>query len=1013
MSLTDGGNYSVVITNLYGSVTSSVATLYVGNPPTISTEPASQTAWAGSNVTLHAGPAGVGPFTYQWLFNGKPISGATNSSLILSNLQSALSGTYAAIVDNAGGSVTSSIAVLTVVSSPLIIQQPASQTNLPGTNVTLSVTVSGTGPLTYQWQFNGTNLPNGIITTVAGGGTNVLGDGGPATNASLSAGDVAVDAIGNLFIAGYGRIRKVDTSGIITTVAGNGSSGYSGDGGAATNARLAFPAGVAVDGSGNLFIADNGNERIRKVATNGVIMTVAGNGQLGYSGDGGAATNASLSLASNSGWNASVMPSGLAVDSSGNLFIADYHNNRIRKIGTNGVITTVAGNGSSGYSGDGGAATNAGLVLPSGVAVDGSGNLFIADGYAQIRKVGTNGVITSLVPYLPFHTSVAVDGSGNLFIDDGQENRVLKVDTSGTATSVAGNGSFGYSGDGGAATKASLLSPASVAVDGSGTLFIADQYESVIREVPLGGRPILTVANITPSTAGGYQVIVTGPYGSVTSAVASLTLNKDVPPIITQQPRNLVVAAGDSAVFSITANAAPPLSYYWLFNQMKLSGLTNTSLILTNVQPAQAGMYAVVVSNPAGSVTSSIAVLTVVSLDPRNAGVSGRLNGIIFDGAKFLVVGDGGTIITSPNGTDWTSRNSGVTSTLFGIAQGTTNFVAVGASGTVLLSPDGIHWVRQNSSITFDLHGVAFGPSGFVAVGGGDFTSGANAIISSIDGVSWATRNLPVAPVGPPLSYLTYGLMGIVYAPNGYVAVGSCEFGYLNYPTVQSFYGIIFSPDGINWADKRILGLHNGSTPIAFGVFNGNNRYVIVGEEWFFSGTGPQFQDSFLTSTTGTTWTESAQPLAWPVCATAGTFGNGTYVAVGNGGAILASSDAANWTVWPSGPTNNLNAVTYGNGTFVAVGDGGAALQFAASSSSSQNPLITMNVPTISGNNLLLGFTLSQTVGGTLTLLQSPSITGPWATNTGAVLTTNAQTGLYQFSLPLPASVEFYEIGSP
>jgi sugar lactone lactonase YvrE len=270
---------------------------------------------------------------------------------------------------------------------PTITNQPASVAVWAGCNVTFAVGVSNAGPFTYQWQFNSTNLTNGIITTVAGGS---VGDGGAATNAFLYIpSDVAVDASGDLFIADCynNRIRKVDTSGIITTVAGNGMYGYSGDGAAATNASLAFPEDVAVNAFGCLFVADSDNNVVRKVSTNGTITTVAGNGTASYSGDGGAATNASL-----------YSPCGVAVDALGDLFIADTDNQRVRRVGTNGIITTVAGNGTNSYSGDGGAATNASLEYPCGVAVDASGNLFIADsGNNRIRKVtNTQGPVLAL-----------------------------------------------------------------------------------------------------------------------------------------------------------------------------------------------------------------------------------------------------------------------------------------------------------------------------------------------------------------------------------------------------------------------------------------------------------------------------------------------------------------------------------------------------------------------------------------------------------------------------------------
>jgi sugar lactone lactonase YvrE len=246
---------------------------------------------------------------------------------------------------------------------------------------------------------------------------------------------VAVDSSGNIYIADtYNeRIRKVSTSGIITTVAGNGAATFSGDGGAATSAELHGPSGVAVDSSGNIYIADTYNERIRKVSTSGIITTVAGNGTGGYSGDGGAATSAEL-----------YYPSGVAVDSSGNIYIADRNNDRIREVSTSGIITTVAGNGTWGYSGDSGAATSAELYGPSGVAVDSSGNIF--------------------------------------FVEDGN-NRVRKVSASGIITTVAGNGTGGYSGDGGVATSAELYTPYGVAVDSSGNIYIADLNNNRIRKV--------------------------------------------------------------------------------------------------------------------------------------------------------------------------------------------------------------------------------------------------------------------------------------------------------------------------------------------------------------------------------------------------------------------------------------------------------------------------------------------------------------------------------------------------
>ncbi len=214
--------------------------------------------------------------------------------------------------------------------------------------------------------------PGSIISTIAGNGTaGYSGDGGPAASAELnSPSGVAVDFSGNIYIADYknNRIRRVDASGVISTVAGKGTAGYSGDGGPASSAELSTPSGVAVDTSGNIYIADSSNNCIRKVDASGVISTVAGKGTGGYSGDGGPASSAELSS-----------PFGVAVDASGNIYIADDKNNRIRKVDASGVISTVAGNGTGGYSGDGGPATSAELNSPSGLAVDSSGNIYIAD----------------------------------------------------------------------------------------------------------------------------------------------------------------------------------------------------------------------------------------------------------------------------------------------------------------------------------------------------------------------------------------------------------------------------------------------------------------------------------------------------------------------------------------------------------------------------------------------------------------------------------------------------------
>jgi sugar lactone lactonase YvrE len=515
---------------------------------------------------------------------------------------------------------------------PVIVQQPAGQSVRSGSNVNFSVSVAGTGPFFYQWQFNGANLPPHITTVAGTGMSGYSGDGGAATNASLDyPADVVVDAVGNLFVADYynNRVRKVDTSGLITSVAGTANQGFSGDGGAAVNASLKWPSGVAVDAAGNLFLADSGNNRVRKVDTNGLITTLAGNGGSGCSGDGGAATNAELD-----------QPWGVAVDGSGNVFFSDCYNQRICVVQTNGLIQTIAGNGLADYSGDGDAATNASLYYPSGVALDASGNLFIADYLNnRVRKVDTSGIITTaagggtgllgdggpaLNASLYYPSGVAVDPNGNLFIADTDNNRIRKVDANGIITTVAGNGTEAYSGDGGAATNAGLYEPWDVAADAFGNLFIADTENSRVRKVFAFQTPTLALTNLTAAEAGSYSVVVSNSYGSVTSSVALLSVL--LPPSFTAQPQNLTGTDGSDATFSVTVAGTPLLYYQWSFDGASLPGQTNSTLTLNPASPTNAGSYSVVVTNLYGSVTSSVATLMlfplILTTQPQNQTVT-------------------------------------------------------------------------------------------------------------------------------------------------------------------------------------------------------------------------------------------------------------------------------------------------------------------------------------------------------------------------------------------------------
>jgi sugar lactone lactonase YvrE len=382
----------------------------------------------------------------------------------------------------------------------------------------------------------------GTISTIAGNsGYGFAGDGGPATSAQLSSPHgIGLDSSANVYLADRwnNRIRKI-AGGNISTIAGSGQGNYGGDGGAATSAQMSLPNGVAVDNAGNVYVSDLLNNRVRIVSPTGIINTYAGSGVAGFGGDGGSALSALLN-----------QPAGLAVDSSGNLYIADSNNAVVRKVTPQGIITTIAGTGGTeGYSGDGGPANKATLMAPIGVAVDSSGNLYIADYYGWVRKVtastgvistiagnGTNGYsgdggrATSAQFYNPI--AVAVDSSGNVYVAD-SGNGAVRMIAGGTINTIAGNGVLSYTGDGGPAQLAQFSLISGIAVDPQGNIYVSDTSNDVIRLFPLGG----SVSTIAGNGTQGY----TGDGGAAT--VAELN-----------NPQGIAVAPSGNVYFADSGN---------------------------------------------------------------------------------------------------------------------------------------------------------------------------------------------------------------------------------------------------------------------------------------------------------------------------------------------------------------------------------------------------------------------------------------------------------------------------
>lgn len=401
--------------------------------------------------------------------------------------------------------------------------------------------------------------PSGIISTIAGTGVGgYSGDGGLAVNAKLyKPTALAVDSLGNVFVADSqnSAIRKIDTSGNISTVAGTGTAGYTGNGGLATAARLNYPKGVALDSANNLYIADTTNQVIRKVdASTGIITVVAGDGfrdpvscsvfgcsggTFGrFGGDNGPATSASLNN-----------PFGVWVDASG-ITIGDTYNFRVRKVDTSGIITTIAGTGTAGFSGDGGAATSATLRLPLGVSTFG-GNTFVADSANErVRKVNGSGIISTSAGTLASFGCCSDNGlqaklailndpqdvvsvGGTTYIADTTNHRVVKI-SGGILSTLAGNGVAGFAGDGGAATSARLRSPHGVAVDSAGNLYISDSGNYRIRKVDTAG--------VISTFAGNGERV---PYNGDNRSATTARLNS---------PRRLAVDGAGNLLIADTGN---------------------------------------------------------------------------------------------------------------------------------------------------------------------------------------------------------------------------------------------------------------------------------------------------------------------------------------------------------------------------------------------------------------------------------------------------------------------------
>ncbi len=449
----------------------------------------------------------------------------------------------------------------------------------------------------------------------------------------------------------------------ISTYAGNGTAGFSGDNGAPASAEFSGPNGITFDSSGNLYIADSVNQVIRKIS-NGTISTVAGTGgSSGYSGDGKAATSAQM-----------LGPSGVAVDSAGNIYIADTGNHVIRMVSTSGTISTIAGNNTGGYSGDGAAATLAQLEFPGSVALDSSGNIYIADsGNHAIREI-SGGTINTILSYGPGSSlydpeAILLDGKGNLYICDGDGLRVLLFNlTTKAVTIVAGNGNNGFSGDFGPAADAELSDPRSIALDSNGYLYIADTNNQRIRKVSPSG--------IITTVAGVGIPAYTGDKGPAASATLSFPHG-----VAVDGHGNVYISDTENNVLRLIQPVTPSIF---------TGGVVNAASFTARVSPGS--LATIFGSNLIGTGQSAGASLPL----PANLGgvavsVNGKPGPVLYVNASqvnFQIPWE-----TKPGSATITVSSNGVTSAAVNVT------VVAAAPG---LFVQGTHAIVQNSDFTLN-----------------------------------------------------------------------------------------------------------------------------------------------------------------------------------------------------------------------------------------------------------------------------------------------------------------------
>jgi uncharacterized protein YjdB len=817
-----------------------------------------------------------------------------------------------------------------------------------------------------------------IISTIAGNGTaGHTGDGSPATACELSDPyGVATDTHGNIYIADRGNncVRKINASGIISTFAGNGTAGYSGDAGAASSAKLNQPTGVACDPSGNVYIADRVNNCIRKVNTTGVISTFAGNDTAGYSGDGHAATTAELN-----------QPINVACDPTGNVFIVDFNNSVIRKVNLSGVISTVAGTGTPGFSGDGGPATAAKLYHSTMIACDASGNIYIDDeNNDRIRKINASGIITTIAgngtdafsgdggpataAELNETWGVCADACGNVYIADEVNQRIRMINTSGIINTICGTGVRGIAGDNGPATGAQLYNPYGICIDNAGNMFIADNINERVRKIAsvACAGPALPITGTTTVCEGASTTLSDatsgGSWSSSNTAVATIGSSTGTVNGITAGTTTITyMAYGSPATTTVTVNPAPSaisgsttvaLSATVMFTDTIAGGTwTSADTLVAKV----CGTCGFVHGKSAGA---TIITYSIGSCYVTKAVTVARIAAI--SGSSSICTGSSTTLTDTVSGGLWVSSNPLVAT--IGLTTGVITGVLAGTS-TISYNIGGGH---VTTVVTVHTTPSAISGPSVVAIGG------VITLIDAMTGGNWESTNTAAATINPATgevsgvaagtSTISYGVSGcFVSSPMSVVPIapitGSTAI------CAGSTSALTDATTGGTWSSSDTsIATVNPASGLVYGVSGGTAiiSYTVSG----FSRT--------------VTMTINDVPAV-------GAISGIKSVQVGSG-TILTDFSSGGTTVWSS--SNSSVASVDASGLVTGIANGTAIISYSVTNGCGTTVAtdivtvysgITGNIAVCQGNSL----TLTDTIPG-----------GTWSSSNTLVATINYGSGL-------------------